>query len=62
MLEETKNNEVELTRVRTSITIRPDVLDKVRLFATNQGISASRFIENVLSAQFEDAESSDAEV
>jgi hypothetical protein len=47
-------NTVELTRVRTSITIKPEVLDKVKLISAHKGVSVSRFIEEVLAAQFED--------
>jgi len=40
-------------RVRTSMTIRPDVLDKVKLMAKHKKVSVSRFIEDVLASQFE---------
>lgn len=53
---DTVEHAVELTRVRTSITIKPEVLDKVKLISAHKGISVSRFIEEVLAAQFEDQE------
>lgn len=40
-------------RVRTSITIKPELLDMARVVSAKRGVSVSRFIEEALSAQFE---------
>lgn len=43
-------------RVRTSITIKPELLDMARVVSAKRGVSVSRFIEEALSAQFEPSE------
>lgn len=51
---DTENKVVEHTRVRTSITIKPELLDKVKMLCQHKDVSVSRFIEEVLAAQFSD--------
>ncbi len=51
-MEDTLVTETDNRRVRTSITIRPDVLERSRALASHKNLSLSRLIEDVLSAQF----------
>ncbi len=51
---EDTNTETDHRRVRTSITIRPDVLERSRALASHKDLSLSRLIEDVLQAQFAD--------
>lgn len=47
--------EKDTRRVRTSITIRPEVLEMTKVMSTKRGVSVSRFIEEALAAQFDNA-------
>lgn len=43
-------------RVRTSITIKPEILESTKAMSVKRGVSVSRFIEEALAAQFDNTE------
>jgi hypothetical protein len=49
-MSENETKQKKEAKVRTSITINPEVLDNVRKFCEDKGRSVSSFIEEVLQA------------